>query len=363
MRLNVRQKTICYCYNLSYFWVFWLPFHYLFKYLTKHNLLSGEKLTKNNSLMGLFGPEHFVNSGILKSTPFDLNCLKHKSILCTDELLAAEVSAAKVTSFNVNCFKVNFSAGAHVFKKLKTWFTSHVTKYLGSGGHIEYTPFMNLDIKGCLPMTIPSMGWWKFEIADLYTPIVRYLYPLWSSSARNSRITFKDVEKGSTCLWSHQLLHAFQALSYWQVVFCLYEACNIFDTSSENPFWYFFPERGHATKQKFFWLHRGCTLSVPGNCSSLLSLGNSRRLSARRDRITGYHGLLFQTGVIKMHSAWSSWIFFHAAMNQAKRWKKVTFHETPVQIESIACHRTWLWSPADKSCQLVIYSGGKQIYF
>ena len=93
-----------------------VTFSYLFKYLTKRNLLSGGKLTRDNSLRGLFGPEHFVNSGILKSTPFDLNCLKRKSILCTDELLAAEV-LLKSLVFNVNCFRVNFSAGGSCFQK------------------------------------------------------------------------------------------------------------------------------------------------------------------------------------------------------------------------------------------------------
>ena len=87
----MRQKNNMLLLLFELFLSLMVTLSYLFKYLTKLNLLSGGKLTRGNSLRGLFRPEHFVNSGILKSTPFDLNCLKRKSILCTDELLAAEV--------------------------------------------------------------------------------------------------------------------------------------------------------------------------------------------------------------------------------------------------------------------------------
>ena len=67
--------------------------------------------------------------------------------------------AASINSFNVSCLNLMESAGDQDLSRFKTWLTSQVTKYFGSGGRKQ--------TNGCLPMTTPSMGMWNAEIADL----------------------------------------------------------------------------------------------------------------------------------------------------------------------------------------------------
>ena len=90
-----------------------------------------------------------------------------RSNLTDDDFLAAEMRAASVNSFNVSCFKVMESAGDQDLSRFRTWLTSQVTKYFGSGGRKQKNPFMNFETNGCFPMTTSSMGMWKTEIADL----------------------------------------------------------------------------------------------------------------------------------------------------------------------------------------------------
>ena len=119
--------------------------------------ISGGKLAKNNFCNGLFGPAHFLWLGILNKTPLGLKYLKHKSILFTEELLAAAIKAANITSFNVSCLSDRLSVGAQVFRKLKTCLLNiPCDKILRLWRSQRNTPFISFAIIGCFPITKPS---------------------------------------------------------------------------------------------------------------------------------------------------------------------------------------------------------------
>ena len=110
---------------------------------------------------------HFVKPGTLNKTPLNLKNLNLGSNLSKDDFLAAEMRAASMNSFSVSCFKVMESAEDQDLSRFRTWLTSQVTKYFGSGRHKQKKPFMNFETNGCFPVTTPSMGMYNVEIADL----------------------------------------------------------------------------------------------------------------------------------------------------------------------------------------------------
>ena len=63
-----------------------------------------------------------------------------------------------MTVLSVKHFKSNFDKGDHSFNVSRTLAISQVGNNTFFGGLRLYIPFSKRQTKGCLPMTIPSIG-------------------------------------------------------------------------------------------------------------------------------------------------------------------------------------------------------------
>lgn len=70
-------------------------------------------------------------------------------------------------SFSVNSLSDKERLGLQDLRSLSTGFTSQVEMYLGTGGFCLKTPFMNLEISGCVPIHSTQSVVTKFDSADL----------------------------------------------------------------------------------------------------------------------------------------------------------------------------------------------------
>lgn len=134
--------------------------------------------------MGCLEPirEVFIKSGI-----FIVICVDECSILfmltkdkvCT---LCAVTSARRVQHFLDNCSSDSSSFGYHVDSKLRTWFGSQVTSYLGAGGRSLNTPLKNLCTLSFSEIECPNIK----AKADLQLFREPYCAPLSKTLVRNS---------------------------------------------------------------------------------------------------------------------------------------------------------------------------------
>ena len=113
---------------------------------------------------------------------------------------------------------------------------------------------------------------WIADIAEACTRIVEIAWPAASFDCRQSKIIIGDAEKGSTFLFSHQPVKAFQHSPYLLYV----ESLRLANNNETTPFEkYFFREigcdwQGRQTKMMGYgclrinsWL---ACVSRPGNC-------------------------------------------------------------------------------------------------
>ena len=124
-------------------------------------------------------------------------------------------------------------------------------------------PFSIRVTRGCCPIRTPSTSMCVIEIADLVVFIVRYCFPAWNSSSRNSRTSFKGVERGSVPRERHQHSHFLQAEEYVDSVEALQDFLRRSTTPSESPL---------ALKASLKWARRpeGGVLVLPSGGSDSL---------------------------------------------------------------------------------------------